>query len=354
MRGVIRLLCAAAAVAVLAGLFACGGEPEETEKQPVMELKSDKPKEIKAESVPVKVEKSTVVTIGTGGITGVYYHVGGAIANMINLKRDVYNVRATVESTGGSVFNVNAILAGDFQFGVVQSDRQFQAYNGFAEWANGGPQTKLRSVFSLHPESVTLVAAEDSGIRDLQDIRGKRVNVGDPGSGQRQNAIDAMEAAGIPLNEVTEVNGKAVDSSNMLQKGEIDAFFYTVGHPSQAIQEACAGQRKVRIVPIKGVETLYAKYPYYVPSLIASAVYPDAVDSGPDVPSFGVKATLVTSSDVPDAVVYAITREVIENLDEFRKLHPSLGGLTRKGMLQGLTAPIHPGAMKYYQEVELR
>ena len=319
-----------------------------------MQLKSNKPKVKKADSVPVRAGQDVVVTIGTGGITGVYYPIGGAIANMINQQRDVYGIRATVESTGGSVFNVNAVLAGDLQFGVVQSDRQFQAYNGFADWAAAGPKEKLRSVFSLHPEVLTLVAAEDSTIKTFPDIRGKRILVGEDGSGQHQNAHDAMEAAGIAMDEVKEVEGKSVEAVNMLQRGEIDAFFYTVGHPSKVITEASEGQRKVRIVPITGMDSLYAKHPYYVPAAVPSALYPQAIGSGPDVPSFGVKATLVTSSDVPDAVVYAITREVFDNLEAFRKLHPSLNELTRKGMLQGLSAPFHPGALKYYKEVELK
>ncbi|UCF03287.1 MAG: TAXI family TRAP transporter solute-binding subunit, partial [Deltaproteobacteria bacterium] len=200
------------------------------------------------------VAKTTFVTIGTGGITGVYYPTGGAIARIVNKKRKVYGIRCTVESTGGSVFNVNAVMAGDLEFGVVQSDRQFQAMKGLAEWKEKGPQKDLRAVFSIHPESITLVAADDAGIKSINDLRGKRVNIGNPGSGQRQNSIDGLTNAGIDYEKDLKAEGvKAAEAPGLLQDGRIDAFFYTVGHPSGAIKEATAGRRKVHFVPITGV-----------------------------------------------------------------------------------------------------
>lgn len=297
--------------------------------------------------------KTAFATIGTGGITGVYYPTGGAIAKIVNQKRDVYNIRCTVESTGGSVFNVNAVLAGDLEFGVVQSDRQYQAINGMAEWKDKGPQKDLRAVFSIHPESVTLVAAVDADINDIRDLKGKRVNIGNPGSGQRQNAIDALDAVGIDYeSDLTAESVKAAEAPGLLQDGRIDAFFYTVGHPSGAIKEATAGARKVHFVPITGIDALLKKYPYYAESYIPKAFYPGAQNEG-DVKTFGVKATFVTSAKVPDDIVYAVAKEVFENFDDFKKLHPAYAVLTKKGMLEGLSAPIHPGAMKYYKEAGL-
>jgi TRAP transporter TAXI family solute receptor len=294
------------------------------------------------------------VTIGTGGITGVYYPTGGAIAKIVNDKREIYNIRCTVESTGGSVFNVNAVMAGDLEFGIVQSDRQYQAVKGLAEWQEKGPQSDLRAVFSIHPESVTLVAAEDAGIKKLADLKGKRVNIGNPGSGQRQNSIDALESAGINFEtDLTAESVKAAEAPGLLQDGRIDAFFYTVGHPSGAIKEATAGARKVAIIPITGMEGLLAKSPFYAKSYVPMDQYPGSANTG-DVETFGVKATLVTSAKVPDDVVYAITKEVFENFDEFKKLHPAFAVLTKQGMLEGLSAPLHPGAMKYYQEAGLQ
>jgi TRAP transporter TAXI family solute receptor len=305
-------------------------------------------------TAPADVQaKTTFVTIGTGGITGVYYPTGGAIAKMVNAKRKEYGIRATVESTGGSVFNVNAVMSGDLEFGVVQSDRQYQAMKGMAEWG-GKPQKDLRAVFSIHPESVTLCATVDSGIMDIKDLKGKRVNIGNPGSGQRQNSIDALEANGLDWEkDINAEQVKAAEAPGLLQDGRLDAFFYTVGHPSGAFKEATAGATKVRFVSISNVDKLIAKYPYYAKSFVPVAQYPGA-QNDKDVPTFGVKATFVTSAKVPADVVYAITKEVFDNFDKFKKLHPAYAVLTKEGMLEGLSAPIHEGAMKYYKEVGLK
>ena len=297
--------------------------------------------------------KTVFVTIGTGGITGVYYPTGGAIAKMVNKKRKTYGIRATVESTGGSAFNVNAIMSGDLDFGVVQSDRQYQALKGLAEWKELGPQKALRATFTIHPESITLVAANDAGIRTVKDLRGKRVNIGNPGSGQRQNSIDALEDAGINFEKDLKAEGvKAAEAPGLLQDNRIDAFFYTVGHPNGNIKEATSGKRKVHFVPITGVERLLAKFPYYAKAFIPIKLYPGA-SNREDVETFGVKATFVTSAKVPDRVVYAITKEVFDNFEDFRKLHPAYQVLTKKNMLEGMSAPIHPGALKYYKEAGL-
>jgi TRAP transporter TAXI family solute receptor len=296
------------------------------------------------------VAKTTFVTIGTGGITGVYYPTGGAIARIVNKKRKVYGIRCTVESTGGSVFNVNAVMAGDLEFGVVQSDRQYQAMRGLAEWKEKGPQKDLRAVFTIHPESITLVAADDAGIKAINDLRGKRVNIGNPGSGQRQNSIDGLTNAGINYEKDLKAEGvKAAEAPGLLQDGRIDALFYTVGHPSGAIKEATAGRRKVHFVPITGVDKLLQKYPYYAKAFIPIKLYPGATNTK-HVETFGVKATFVSSAKVPDKVVYAITPEVFDNFEAFKKLHPAYQVLTKQNMLEGMSAPIHPGAMKYYKE----
>jgi TRAP transporter TAXI family solute receptor len=294
------------------------------------------------------------VTIGTGGVTGVYYPTGGAIGKIVNKKRKEYGLRVTVESTGGSVFNINAIMSGDLEFGIAQSDRQYQAVKGLAEW-EGKPQEKLRAICSIHPESITLAAAEDSGIVGMADLKGKTVNIGNPGSGQRQNSIDALAAFGIDFeNDLKAESLKAAEAPKMLQDGRIDAFFYTVGHPSGAFKEATSGRRKVRFIPIEGAELdgLLAEYPYYARSIIEIANYPQALNEA-DINSFGVKATFVTSADVEDDVVYAITKEIFENLEEFKGSHPAYSVLTKENMLEGLSAPIHPGALKYYKEAGL-
>ncbi|OQY33537.1 MAG: C4-dicarboxylate ABC transporter substrate-binding protein [Spirochaetaceae bacterium 4572_59] len=298
--------------------------------------------------------KRTFVTIGTGGVTGVYYPTGGAISKMVNQKFDSYGIKATVESTAGSVFNVNAILAGDLEFGIVQSDRQYQAFKGMADWKDVGAQDKLRAVFSIHPESVTMLAADDSGIQNFEDIKGKIINIGAPGSGQRGNAIDIMEVYGIDWEKDIKAEGlKPAEAAKMLQDGRIDAYFYTVGHPNGSFKEATSGSRKAHFVAITETDSLLKLFPFYAASFIPVKEYPNASNDG-DVQTFGVKATLCTSSDVPDDVVYAITKEVFENLDDFKKLHPAFAVLTAESMLDGLSAPIHDGAMKYFKEAGLK
>ena len=294
------------------------------------------------------------VTIGTGGITGVYYPTGGAICKLVNKKRRVHGIRCSVESTRGSVFNINSIMAGDFEFGMAQSDRPFQAWNGLAEWYYKGPQNDLRSVFSLYAETVILIAAVDSGIKTIQDLRGKRVNIGSPRSGQRQNSIDALQNAGIDYTEdLIAESVKAREAPGLLQDGRIDAFFYTVAHPSGAIKQATSGKRRVRFIPITDTEYLIRKYPYYAKAFIPIKWYPRAVNKK-SVETFGVKPTLVTSVNIPDDVVYAITKEVLDNLRAFKKLHPAYLFLTKENALEALSAPIHPGALMYYKEVGLQ
>ncbi|WP_025209444.1 TAXI family TRAP transporter solute-binding subunit [Hippea sp. KM1] len=297
--------------------------------------------------------KVTFVTIGTGGVTGVYYPAGGAISKMVNAKFKQYHIKMTVESTGGSVYNINAVLSGDLDFGICQSDRQYEAWHGLAEWKNKGPQKNLRSVFALHPESITLVASVDSGIKSVYDLKGKRVNLGNPGSGQLQNSKDILKAFGISLKDIKPEYVKAVEAPGLLQDGRIDAFFYTVGHPNGNIKEATSGRIKVRIIPITGkpVEKLLKEHPYYAKAkILVKKFYPMAANKQDVVWTVGVKATVVTSKNEPENVVYAITKEVFENLDTFKKLHPAFSVLTKKNMLEGLTAPIHPGALKYYKE----
>jgi len=296
------------------------------------------------------------VTVGSGDITGVYYPTGLTIAKMINEKRHEYGLRAAVESTRGSVFNLNAIIAGYLEFGLAQSDKQYQAVNGLAEWEKRGPQKDLRAVFTLHHESVNLVAAVDAGIRSIADLKGKRVNLGNPGSGQYRNAVDALESVGLnPYNDISPEKAKAAEAPRLLQDNRIDAFFCTLGHPSETLREAVSGLRKVRFVPITGpgIDRLIEERKYYTKTILPVAeFYRGAVDPV-NVETFGVMATLCTSLLVPEYVVYVITKEVFENFDHFKKQHPAYAALTKEGMLEGLSAPLHPGAMKYFKEAGL-
>ena len=296
----------------------------------------------------------TFVTIGTGGVTGVYYPTVGAISRMVNKKYSQYKIKATVESTAGSVYNINAVLSGDLDFGVAQSDRQYQAYNGIAEWGASGPQKELRAVFSIHPEAITLIASQASNVQAVRDLQGKRVNIGNPGSGQLQNSRDVLGAFDVPLETLHVEQVKAVEAPGLLQDEKIDAFFYTVGHPNGNIKEATSGRIKVRIVPVQGpgVDRLLQRAPYYAKALIPMQFDPTA-DNSRDVQSIGVKATFVCSVNLDAEIVYAVTKEVFDNLEDFKKLHPAYAVLTRENMLQGLSAPIHPGALRYFRDADL-
>jgi TRAP transporter TAXI family solute receptor len=309
-------------------------------------------------AAPAMLQAETAfVTIGSGDFTGVYFPTGLAIAKMINKKRNESGIRATVQSTRGSVFNLNAIMAGYLEFGLAQSDIQYEAVKGLTAWAKKGPQRELRAVFSIHHESVCLVAAVDAGINTIADLKGKKVNLGNPGSGQHQNAIDALQAVGLnPRQDINVENVKASEAPILLQEKRIDAFFCTVGHPSETLQNATSGVRKVRFIPItgSGIDQLVAEQNYYVETTVPVAKFYPGAQNSADVKTFGVIATLCTSSTIPDHVVYTITKEVFDNFAEFKRQHPALGDLTKKGMREGLTAPLHPGAIKYYKEAGLK
>ncbi len=293
------------------------------------------------------------INIGTGGITGVYYPTGGAITKILNQSQEDFQIKAIVEPTCGAVFNINAILGGHLLFGLAQSDRQYQAVHGEADWAEKGPQNNLRSVFSLYPEIVTLVAAADSGINTVADLRGKKVNIGDVGSGYRQNALDALASAGLdPYNDLTIFDRRAAQANVMLQQGEIDAFFYTVGHPNSASNDATSGSRKVRFVAIPSTDTFFGDKPYYQKAMIPVGFYPAAANTE-DVESFGVKAGLVTTAKASEEIVYTVTKKIFENFEDFKLRHPAYSNLSKKEMIKGIFPPLHPGALKYYLEVGL-
>ena len=297
------------------------------------------------------------VSIGGGSHSGVYFPTGLAIAEMINAKRQDYGIRATVEATPGSTFNLNAIMAGYMDFGMTQADKQYHAVKGMIEWAEIGPQEKLRAVFSLYPETVTLVAAKDAGINTVEDLKGKRVSLGNPGSSQHRVIVNILEAFGIdPETDIQAETVYASEAPDLLEDDIIDAYFFTVGHPSDTVQRGLSRTRKAHLVPISGpaVDKLISEQVYYTRYRIPlQSLYPDLQGPLEDVDTLAVLATFSTSSEVPEQIVYLVTKEVFENLDYFRQQHPALFLLTKENMLEGLHAPLHPGAMRYYQEVGL-
>ncbi|BBD77687.1 TRAP transporter solute receptor, TAXI family [Hydrogenophilus thermoluteolus] len=300
-------------------------------------------------SAPV-THAAQFVTIGTGGVTGVYYAAGGAICRLMNKDRAQHGIRCSVESTGGSVYNINTIRAGELDFGVAQSDVHYNAVKGLKQFKDAGPMTELRAVFSIHPEPLTVVARPDAGIKNFQDLKGKRVNVGNPGSGQRATMELLVPAMGMSFSDFALVSElKADEHGAALCDNKIDAFVYVVGHPSANIQDptTTCGAKLVNVTG-PGVDKLIAQYPYFAPATIPGGMYANNPDP---VKTFGVVATLVTSAKVPADVVYQLVKAVFENFDDFKKLHPAFAHLDPKDMIKnGLSAPLHEGAVRYYKE----
>lgn len=292
------------------------------------------------------------ISIGTGGVTGVYYPAGGAICRLMNAERNSgvsHGIRCGVESTGGSVFNVNTIRAGELDFGVAQSDVQHNAYNGEVQF-EGDAFEDLRAVFKLHGEPLTVVARDDANVDHYSELEGMRFNVGNPGSGQRATLEQLLSSQGKDFSVYSEAAGlPAAQMAAAMCDNQVDAIAYVVGHPSGAIQEAttsCPG----KLVNVDGpaVESLIEEFPYYAQATIPGGMYNGNPD---DTTTFGVAATLVTSTDVDDEVVYHLVRAVFENLDSFRGLHPAFENLEAEDMISnGLSAPLHPGAKQYYEE----
>jgi TRAP transporter TAXI family solute receptor len=296
---------------------------------------------------------SSFITIGTGGVTGVYYPTGGAICRLVNKDRKQHGIRCSVESTGGSVYNLNTIRAGELDMGVAQSDWQYHAYHGTSRFEEQGANKDLRAVFSVHAEPFTVVARKDSGIKTFDDLKGKRVNIGNPGSGQRGTMEVVMAAKGWTADDFRMVSElKAAEQSQALCDNKIDAMVYVVGHPNGSIKEATTSCDTV-LVPVDGpvIQKLIADNSYYRKAVIPGGMY---AGSPEDVPTFGVGATFVSSTGVPADTVYQVVKAVFENFEDFRKLHPAFANLSKQEMARdGLSAPLHEGAERYFKEAGL-
>jgi TRAP transporter TAXI family solute receptor len=295
------------------------------------------------------VAQQKFMTIGTGGVTGVYYAAGGAICRLVNKDRAKHGIRCSVESTGGSVFNVNTIKAGELDLGFAQSDVQFNAFKGVGQFKDGA-YGDLRAVFSVHPEPFTVLARKEANIKSFADFKGKRFNVGNPGSGTRASMEELLAAMGWKMSDFSLASElKADEHGPALCDGKIDGFFYAVGHPSANIQDpttSCGA----KLVSLTGpaVDKLVADKPYYAKAVVPAGLYPNNPDAAT---TYGVLATVVASSKAPADTVYNVVKAVFDNFDEFKKLHPALANLKPENMIKdGLSAPLHDGAAKYYKE----
>ncbi|MCP4335964.1 MAG: TAXI family TRAP transporter solute-binding subunit [Gammaproteobacteria bacterium] len=292
------------------------------------------------------------VTIGTGSVTGVYYPTGGAICRLVNKGRKEHGVRCSVESTGGSVYNINTIRGGELDMGVAQSDWQYHAVHGTEKksFIDAGPYKELRAVFSVHPEPISIVARKDANIKHVSDLVGKRVNIGNPGSGTESTWNVMWKAMGHTNDDLKLVaQMKASETPGALCDNKIDAYFYPVGNPTSSTKEVTTTCDAV-LVEVSGsaVDKLVSEKPYYGKATIPGGMYRGNPD---DIPTFGVLATFVSSTATSDDTIYALVKSVFENFDSFKKLHPAFGHLTEKDMVtKGISAPIHGGAMRYYKE----
>ena len=290
------------------------------------------------------------VTIGTGGQTGVYYVVGQSICKLVNRDSAKTGLKCTAPSTGGSVANLNAIRSGDQNMGVAQSDQGFNALNGVGAFKDQGPWDDLRSVFGVHPELFTVIARKDANINSFDDLKGKRVNIGNPGSGQRATIDVIMEAKGWTNDDFKLASElKSSEQAQALCDNKIDAMVFVVGHPSGSIQEATSSCEAV-VVPVTGgeISKLVADKPYYAMGKVPGGMY---TGTDADVETFGVVATFVSSTASDEDTIYAVVKAVFDNFDRFKALHPAFANLEKEKMVtDGLSAPLHEGSLKYFKE----
>lgn len=289
-------------------------------------------------------------TIGTGGVTGVYYPTGGAICRLVNAGRADHGLRCSVESTGGSVFNTRTIRQGELDFGVVQSDVQAAAIAGTGAFEEDGAYPELRALFSIHPEPMHLMANADAGIASVADLVGKRVNIANPGSGTRVLAGTLLQYYDISVDDLSfAAELSSAEQASALCDGNIDATIWAAGLPNGSTQEATS-TCDIVLIPIEGapLEKLLAENPAYAAATIPGGMYPG---NDTDISSWGPRATFVTAADTPDDIVYTVVSAVFENFENFKRLHPAFTNLVEKEMISsGITAELHPGALRYYRE----
>ncbi len=300
---------------------------------------------------PAAAQDMTYLSLGTGAVNGVYYPVGRAICRLFNRSAAPLTARCGVESTPGAVYNLTKLREGELEFAMVQSDTASDAFAGRGPFA-GRPQPSLRSVASLHPELITIVARAGAGIESLDDLRRKRLNTGVLGSGSRTTWSAVEDAAGwTPADRPVLSELKPDVALTALCKDQLDAILLLVGHPSAVVRkslDAC----DTRIVPVAGaaIDRLAAAVPHFQTGLIPATAY----GLPADLPSFGVRAVLVTPAGTADDIVYAMTRAILRNVDDLRRSHPALAGLTPQQMMKdAIVAPLHPGALRAYRELGL-
>ncbi|HIP61551.1 MAG TPA: TAXI family TRAP transporter solute-binding subunit, partial [Sulfurovum sp.] len=273
------------------------------------------------------------------------------ICRMMNKNMKETGIRCSVESTGGSVYNVNTINANELDFGIAQSDTAYQGYNGEGKF-EGKAVKGLRSVLAIYPELLAFVVNAKSGIKTLNDIKGKKINIDVAGSGTRMTTEIVLKEFGIKISDLALANElKSSEGPTMLKDNKIDGYFGVFGHPTANIKDA-SNSLAIDLIAIEGkpIDDLVAKYSYYAKGIIAGSFY-NGVDH--DTPSIGVKAVLVTKDSIDEKIVYTLAKTILDNFDAFKKLHPAYKTITKESLLDGLAVPQHPGAIKAFKEAGL-
>lgn len=285
---------------------------------------------------------ATKITMGTGGTAGTYYGFGGVLGQQI--KEDTGHT-VTVVSTGGSTANIQGVDDGDYQLATVQSDVMAYAYNGERLFESNGKINSFLVIGGLYAEGIQLVTC-DPEIKEVTDLKGKSVSVGDNGSGVYFNALDVLSAAGLSLEDIKPQYQSFGDSTESLKDGKIDAAFVVAGAPTPSITEL-ATTKGAYLVNISGevADNLFATCPYYMEYVIPAGTYEGQTE---DAKTVTVKATMIVSSDLDEDTVYDITKSIYGSADKV--VHNKAKELTLKNATTSMTVPFHPGAAKYFAE----
>jgi hypothetical protein len=285
------------------------------------------------------------VTVATGPTSGLYYPIGGAFSSVFQNK---LGYKSSVQSTGASAENVNLMMTGGAELAITMSDSVAQAYGGFGAFEGKAPAEDLRCLMGLYPNYVQLITTDKTGITKFEDLKGKRVGVGAPNSGVELNARMLFEAHGMTYadSKVDYLNyGEAIDQ---MKNNQVDAVFVTSGIPNATVMELGTAANIV-IVPIEGagLKALIDKYPFFVEATIPADVY----DTATDVKTATVRNIMLVSKDLPDEVVYDLTKGIFENIEDIKASHATAAThISLENSHIGVDIPFHPGALKYYEE----
>ncbi|MCR9151968.1 MAG: TAXI family TRAP transporter solute-binding subunit [Rhodobacteraceae bacterium] len=286
------------------------------------------------------------LSVATGGTGGVYYPMGGGLAEVINNHVEGYS--ATAEVTGASVENMGLVAKGDADLALGLADTVYQAQTGTGRF-EGQQLEMLRGVASMYANMVQIVTLEGSGITSLADLKGKRVSVGAPGSGTEVNANAILAANGISYDDIEEQRLNFNETADALANGDIDAGFWSVGAPTSSILNLATTQSIVMIeLSDAEIAASQAAEPLFARTALAGGTY-EGVDA--DVTVLGVPNVLVASSEMPDDLAYAITKAMFENIDDLKAVHPAANQTTVDFTLSATPIPLHPGAIRYYEEI---